>query len=824
MRLSFQWLKTYVKLPPSVTPEKVAEILKLSTVEVEGAEHQGEALENIVIGRVLKAEKHSNADKLLVCAVDTGKEMLQIVCGGTNVRAGMLVAVAKIGASVRWHGEGEFVEMKLVSLRGVESRGMICASNEVGLADMFPSKNEREIMDVSHLSGVRPGTPLAEALGLDDVIFDIDNKSLTNRPDLWGHYGMAREVAALFRRPLAAYKTSPIRLGKERRLKVDIARAEDCSRYMAVAVEGVTTTPSPSWMQKRLLSAGVRPINTIVDIANYVMLDIGEPMHAFDAVRLSEKNGTIAIEVRRAKNGEAFHALDGRRYDLNGDDIVIVSGGRVLALAGVMGGQEGSVSPSTTSIVFEAANFHPSFVRRTSTRLGLRTESSARFEKSLDPNLCESALRKAVELTLELCPGARVASAIADKKHFRLNQGPIRIPVSEMTRKIGVEIPYKEINRILTALGFSVKKTGEMLAIGVPTWRAMKDISIPEDIVEEVARIYGYHHIPAQLPVFPIVPPAHRSGRLEQRITDALVRGLGYTEVQTYSFVSPVQVRHLGEKEDAYLELENPLSKDRPFLRRNLVGNLLECLAKNRDFSDELRLLEIGKVYRKEEKGEEMGGKNGGVLPRQDTWITAVCMRRGNDSMLEMAKRALVTALGPPAGEAGAAVCEYRVRVVAKPLPWQHPGKTGEIVVGGQVVGFLSEAHPKVSRAFDISGRVGVLELNMSALASLAAEALVFYKPVSVFPAVSRDIAILADQGVLHANFFDAIAGSDPLIHKVELFDVYQDDTMEAGKRSLAYRLTLQSKDHTLTAEEADAAVRKVLEILKKRFNATPRA
>src|SRR3989338_5643835 len=380
MLISFNWLKQHVTLPNSATPFEVAEKLKLSTVEVEGIKHQGKHLENIVVGKILSCEKHPNADKLKVCSVDVGKEKVTIVCGGSNVADGMMVVVAKSGAKVKWHGEGDLVELKPTVIRGVESNGMICGADEVGLLELFPKKEEKEIVDLSGRK-LKAGEPLAAALSLSDVIFEIDNKSLSNRPDLWGHYGIAREVAALFGREVAAYAVPEIKEGKEVKLSVKVEDEKLCPKYLAVAVSGIKIEESPAWLKERLAAVGLRPINNIVDITNFVMLDLGQPMHAFDAAQIVNTKSGQKIIVRHAGDGEEFTTLDGKKHKLDSNMLVIANAEKAVALAGVMGGLASGVNDNTTSIVFESANFDAASIRRTSTKLGLRTDSSARFEK-----------------------------------------------------------------------------------------------------------------------------------------------------------------------------------------------------------------------------------------------------------------------------------------------------------------------------------------------------------------------------------------------------------------------------------------------------------
>ncbi len=429
MLISYNWLKKYTNLA-AVDAKEVAEKLKASTVEVESMQDQGELLQNVVVGKVTVADKHPNADKLKLCKVDVGNEELQIVCGGSNVREGMLVAVAKVGAKVQWHGEGELIELKPTKIRGEDSFGMICASTEIGLGELFPIKDEKEILDLTE-KNFKVGLPLAQVLGLNDWVFEIDNKSLSNRGDLWGHYGMAREVAVLYNRDLQKYETKKISQGKEFKLEVEVTDTKLCPRYMAVAIAGIKVGTSPVWLQEKLMTLGHHPINNIVDITNYIMLDLGQPMHAFDVQKVEEK-----IVVRKAKDGEKVLALDKNEYNLTSSDLVIADNKKALAIAGVMGCMNSAINNDTTSIIFESANFNAVNVRSTSTRLNLRSDSSVRFEKSLDPNTCELALQKAVELVLECCPDAKVVSKVVDEKNFSVSVGPIEMPLNIFAKKL----------------------------------------------------------------------------------------------------------------------------------------------------------------------------------------------------------------------------------------------------------------------------------------------------------------------------------------------------------------------------------------------------
>lgn len=820
MLISYNWLKKYVNLSDSVTPEEVAARLKASTVEVEKVDMQGKSLENIVVGKVISAEKHPNADKLKVCTVDVGDGRLQIVCGGSNVNAGMLVALAKVGAKVQWHGEGELVELKPTTIRNVDSFGMICASTEIGLGELFPLSEEKEILDLSKVKA-KPGVPLATALGLNDAILEIDNKSLSNRPDLWGHYGIAREVAVLFNKNIKEYKTDKIsapgrsalgrKSGKVLSLKVEVEDKKLCPRYMAVAVSGIKVGPSPEWLKKSLMTVGLRSINNIVDITNYVMMDLGQPLHAFDAGKILDSK----IVVRTAKDGEEFVTLDGQKRKLDASMLLIADKEKALAVAGVMGGLESGITDQTNTIIIESANFDPASIRSTSTKLGLRSDASARFEKSLDPNLTELALQKAVELILQVCPGAMVATKVIDESKFNLKQGPISFDLQFLQRKIGVKLQVKEVVKILEQLGFAVKVKGEEFVVHIPTWRATKDISIAEDVVEEILRVYGYDKVPAVLPSFSIEPPEINTARvLENQVKNILANALGYTEVYNYSFVSKAQIEKIGDDLHAYIELDNPLSKEKPYLRRCLLLNLLENLEANQVGKNQLKLFEVGKAYRLEEPGMRVEANGDTLLPGQDTWLTAVCLEKKNNTPFWEAKGVAETLTQ--------SILPGLTLVRSSSGVARHPSRSARLLSGGRMVGSVYELHPMVTSNFSLEGRVGVVKINLSLVASMQGEEKK-YNPISIFPSAERDVAIVVKKSIAHQDVVAAVTGADPLLQSVQLFDVYEGANVGAEYKSMAYHFVYRNNERTLVAEEVEKAHQKIIDILKNKFNAEVR-
>ncbi|KKW42993.1 MAG: Phenylalanine-tRNA ligase beta subunit [Candidatus Magasanikbacteria bacterium GW2011_GWA2_56_11] len=814
MLISKNWLKDFVFLPDAFNPDELALQLSLSTVEVEKVIRQGAGLEGIVVGVIRNIEKHPQADKLWLCQVDAGDGLLPIVCGGSNLSSGMKVALGQIGARVRWHGEGDLIEIKPAVIRGIESQGMICAADEIGLGQLFPSSNEREVINLSHLKA-KPGTPLSTALGLDDVVFDIDNKSLTHRSDLWGHYGIAREVAALQRKKFKALNPPPIKGGKEVSVTVSVADTKLCPRYMAVAFCGIKVAPSPEWLQRRLIAVGLRPINNIVDITNYVMLELGQPLHAFDKASLASPDGSVSIFVRRAQGGEKFVTLDNKEYELNEDAMVIASQERALGLAGIKGGAGSGVTDSTTEIVFEAATFEAANIRRTSLALSLRTDSSARFEKGLDPALPELALRRAAALLCELCPGARAISAVAEERHYTLRTEPIVVPAGFIEKKLGVHIEKKRVWDILERLGFTVEEKKGALAVSSPSWRAVKDVRIPEDVVEEVARIYGYAEIPGSLPEFTIAPPpANRLRALERRVRDILAYESGLTEVYNYSFTAPEWAEKIGLP-GVHLELDNPVAKDRPLLRRSLLPGLLENVEANCHRFSRVGLFEIGRTYIAEAAGERAAPDSDELLPEQHSHAGIIYAEK-NLSVPFYRVAEAIRRLGQRLG-ADISCQAYP----SMPPGYLHPGRAAQLVAGGDIVGWVGEIHPLTAKRLGLETRTAAAEIDLAAyLAYLPERDTARYEPLGVFPAVYRDVAFVVDRRHTHRALCAAIRGFDPLVSSVELFDIYAGEGVRSGAKSLGYHIAYASPERTLTAPEVDKVHAELQKMLMAVFDA----
>ncbi len=796
MNISLNWLRDFVDLP-EVDGKTLGARITAHTAEVEGVIDEAKLYEKMVIGRVLAIRKHSSADRLNLVQTDIGGKTVQLVCGGQNLFEGMLVAVALPGARVRWHGEGELAELSEAKIRGESSFGMICAGEEIGLpADNTPAsmseanakqKEEVRIHDLSELKA-KPGTPLAEALCRNDIILEIDNKSLTHRPDLWGHYGIAREVAAIFGKPLKKLDTFikiPPSKGTEK-ISIKIENDKLCPRFSAAIVTGIKIEESPQWMKARLQAAGMNPHNNIVDITNYVMLELGQPMHAYDRSIVGD-NGFL---IRHAKKGEKLITLDGSEQKLSEEDpLVCNAAGEPLGLAGLKGGLKSGISDATREIILEAANFNAIVVRKSSMRHALRTDASQRFEKILDPALTEVALKRAIHLILKLCPHASVASALTTAGTWKPSKSQLTISPENICRKIGVKIPTKKISSILKSLEFGVAVSGKNLKIAVPSHRATGDVDIEEDIVEEVARLYGYDNIPALRPQQPMKLPLENEERFHKHLTRSIFAlGLGFTEVVNYSFTNKDRFERCGIPEEGHLKILNYLSEDQTHLRTTLVPNLLNTVAGNHREFPSIRIFELGRTYK--EIGE--------FMPLEEKHLAAVVAEDGES--FYNAKGALETFLknfraGP-----------YQLKASAKPLPYAHPKKSMDILFRGKAIGQIFTVHPAVLKSFDVPLSTSLFELNFSELVKQGRE-ISRFKTLAKFPSMFFDVSVLVDKTITVENVEKCIlsANSGNLIQSVVLFDIYEGQGIPEDKKSLSFSIEIRHEDRTLTDQELQA-------------------
>lgn len=809
MRLSYHWLQEYVTLPASVTPEKLAHDLTMATVEVEEVVDQARDFQNMVVGKIVALKEHPHADRLQLAVVDVGeKGQKQIVCGGTNLFEGMLVAVALPGARVRWHGEGDMAELTATTIRGEESYGMICASAEIGLGDIFPC-GEREIMNIS-FTKTEPGVSLAAALKMTDVVLVIDNKSLTNRPDLWSHYGMARELSAIYKVPLKELELIKLDKGKSKRLKISV-KSKACRRYMGVVVDKVKISPSPDWMQQRLIAAGMRPINNIVDLTNYVMLETGEPMHAFDYKNISGAH----IVVRQANDNETLTTLEGEERKLSADTLVIADAKRPIALAGIKGGADAGISESTATIVIESANFDPVNIRKTSLKYNVRTDASQRHEKALDIERPEIGLARFLALLNNIVPDANVDSVI-DEGEKQTKKVEIDINREFIVSRLGRDIPVKEISETLERLGFSVKVKDDNFRIAVPPWRATGDVSIPEDIVEEVARIYGYDNLGFQPLRVALEKAVYQPRQLaERRVKEYLSMAAGMNEVFCYPWVADRFHALLGS---GPIALAHPPAEDRKFLATTLIPNIIEAVEKNIRNIDDFRLFELAKVFiparRTDGKGSEYLPDQptrlaGAVIgpDQQDTFLAVKGIVQGLLSHIGVASVSFIRGkelfAQQRAGDAGGE-CPPAWLDLCHGLALHSSAR----VLG--YMGFVSEEHLAEKCDF-VNKSVCFFELFFDRILKTEA-AVKKYEPVPPFPPVIRDLSIVVDRSVAWEDIRNLVFGADNLVASVSFLSPYD----LGSKKSIALRVEYRSPQRTLTGDEVEKIEQKILRKIKK--------
>lgn len=792
MLVAYRWLQEYTEVPWG--PEELAERLTMLGLEVSSVRRPFPPIPNVVVGRITAVEPHPGSERLRVCTVDVGSRSIRAVTGAPNVRTGMTVPVALPGARLGQNG----TEIRVAEIAGVASEGMLCSERELGIGD-----DASGIMALP--DDVPVGEGVVEALGLDDAVLEI--KVYPNRPDCQSVVGIAREVAALTRGTVRLPDAAHARGSKERPFEVRVEAPDLCSRFCAQVVEGVKIAPSPAWLQRYLRLCGMRPINNVVDVTNFVMLELGQPLHAYDLKRLA---GPLLV-ARRAKPGEVVRTLDGVDRTLTEEMLVIADAAKAVGIAGVMGGEATEVTADTADIVLEAANFHAASVRRTSRTLGLQTEASLRFEKGLDPHLPAQAIARAASLIAELAHGKPSAS-VTDVHGELPAERLITVRPERVNRVLGTQISAADMKWMLRALHFSVEVTDtDRLQVRVPTYRS--DVTREIDLIEEIARLYGYDNIAPTLPK----GAGSRGGQstaMEQ--LDALRRRLvsaGLSEAITYSFMSPQSLRHLGLPDDApesrAIPILNPISEEMSTLRTTLIPNMLELLSRNlRRQVQSVYVFEIGAVFRTERLPLQAQPDE---RPTLAIGLTGEAPSRGWGDPARPVDFFDLKGLV----EAALDVLGVEGKVAPFQHPAFHPGRCAAVFVGGERVGVLGEVHPEVLARFEIEQRAYVAELDLRPL--LGRVRTPVFKPIPRYPALRRDLALLAPEHVPAEQIARILLEEGaPLLTKLELFDVYVGAQVPAGYRSLAYALEWQAPDRTLTEQEIGAVQERILNKLQE--------
>ena len=806
MRVSFQWLSQYVDLE-GVTPQDLAEALTRSGVEVDEVIDLGEEIENVVIGLVRECKPHPAADKLTLCQVDLGDgEPVQIVCGAKNVQAGQKVPVAKIGAKLPGG-----IKIKKAKLRGEVSHGMICSASELGIDDRLLSEDQKEGILV-----LPEDAPLGEDaiayLGLNDSILELD---LTpNRSDCLSMIGVAYEVAAILDRelhlPTIDLQESDQEASAE--VEVNVEAKEACPYYVARKVKGVRIGPSPIWLQNRLRAVGIRPINNVVDVTNYVMMEYGQPLHAFDAQQV--KDGRII--VRLARQGEKVVTLDDQERTLDESMLTISDPEKVIAVAGVMGAANSEVTSSTRDIILEAAYFDPSRTRRTAVTLDLRSEASLRFEKGVDPERVEEACSRAAQLIAQLA-GGTVLKGAAVNKSSAFTRRNILLSINKLNSVLGTQLEANEVEQLFRRLRFQWENVGQKWQVTVPTRRP--DLAIEEDLIEEVARLYGYDRIPTTLPQGITTPGSFTPKQRLKRRIKTFLQGAGLDQVVTYSLVDEEESRWGSwfKEQVEPIRLAMPMSKERSFLRTTLIPSLLEVAHYNKNRQQEdIHIFEMGRIYLSQEKElhqlpeekEVVAGLISGMWQKHD-W------QQVNEPADFYVVKGLVEGL---LHYLGIGPVQFK-KIIREHY---HPGRTAEVLINGQRLGFIGQLHPLVQKDWELK-EVYLFELDLDGLYDhLPAQ--VTYEPLPKYPGVEQDLAIVVDQEVEAEAVLETIKeAGQPLLKQIALFDVYTGEGIAPGKKSLAFSLLFRHEERTLTDDEVREVRQHILDRLAQKWGAVLR-
>ncbi len=800
MFVSTKWLQEYVDLS-GVTPEELAKLITKAGIEVEGVNNLSEGIKNVVVGYVMEREQHPEADKLSKCTVDVGEEQpVQIICGAPNVAKGQKVIVAKIGAVL----PGNF-KIKKAKLRGEVSEGMICSLQELGVEGKVVGKEFSNGIFVLP-NDAEVGTDALEVLHRDDAVLEL---GLTpNRADCLNMIGVAYEVAAILDKDVKLPTVGTEETGSADFINVSVESKEDAPYYSAKLVKGVKVGPSPLWMQARLMSAGIRPINNIVDITNYILIEYGQPLHAFDNNKLNSKQ----IIVRHAKSNENITTLDGEERTLQPHHLVIATEKEAVAIAGVMGGQTTEVDENTVDVLIESAVFKGQTVRQTSKDLGLRSESSARFEKGIDPSRTYSASERAAQLMAELAGGTIVEGTVV-ANHIVNNAPKVSVTVNKINNVLGTSIDADTVKDIFRRLRLEATQDGELFTVTVPSRRG--DITIEEDLVEEVGRMYGYDHIPATLPTGVASRGQLTIYQAKRRKARQFLQHAGLFEAVTYSLTSNSKVKRFaletGEAKPVRLSL--PMSEERSELRFSLVPHLLDAVAYNVARKEEnVQLFETGSVFLTLDKSE---------LPREEEYLAGALTGSWLQHAWQGEKKAVdfYVVKGILDGLFNELGLSDKISYVAAKKEDLHPGRTASILVNNEEIGFIGQVHPVTQKEWDIK-ETYVFQLSLAKLFNTEVDD-ILYNVIPRFPAMNRDMALVVDSTVFAGDILSTIRlAGGKLLKDAIIFDLYEGDKMEAGKKSVAFSLTYFDPERTLTDEEVTKAHQKVLKVVEETHSA----
>ena len=806
MKVSLNWVKKYVDLPENITTKQMATDLTLRTVEVEGYENTEDKFHDIIVGKILEVNEHPNADKLRVCKVDIGEvEPKQIVCGGSNLYPNEMVVVCKPGAEVYWHGESELMKIKDSKVRGVDSYGMICGAEEVYLENIFPAKEEDEIVDLAGID-CYPGQSITEIIDMKDVVLEIDNKSLTNRPDLWGHYGIARELSAIYDVDLKPIEKIKID-SKLPKYDVVIEDTTKCQRYVAVEIDNVYEKRSPLWMQSAIIKGGMRPINAIVDITNYVMMAVGQPLHAFDKTHVDGNK----IIVRNAREGEELLLLDNNTIELTTDDLVISDSKDAMALAGIRGGKKDSILPETTGVVLEVANFTAKTIRKTGKRFDEKTDASIRYEKNIDTQRVEEGLNLALALFKEIFPESKIV-AFNDVYPVETKNEKINVSEEFLDTRLGKKIDRETITRVLTRLGYEVNYKNGIYTVVVPTYRSTGDVSLKDDVMGDIARLLSFESFEAQ-PLTISFDHAVLQNKvlLETRIKEYLSNRCGFYEIFTYPWINEKYINAASINKEDSIKLATPPSPEEAYLRSSLVPGMLEAISKNLRYFDSFKMFEMAQVFI---KGEYHESSEDETLPIHKKLLTGSIVG-SNPKEIFYKLKGVIEKISRYTH-----MKELTFTTECEKPSWADINAYLAIKLDNNIVGYMGLLSVKTMNDAKIKRtNVAIFELDSDMFIPLESRTNKF-KHIPVLPSVEKDLSLIVDENITWAEMTKYIRSK---ASDIKFIEEYRGNQIPDGKKSIMLRVTFDSGDTTLTSEEINIKLDAIIRTLNKMCGAVLR-
>lgn len=806
MKVSLNWVKKYVDLPDYITTKQIATDLTLRTVEVEGYENTEEKFHDIIVGKILEVNEHPNADKLRVCKVDIGDgEPKQIVCGGSNLYTNEMVVVCKPGAEVYWHGESELMKIKDSKVRGVDSYGMICGAEEVYLENIFPAKDEDEIVDLAGID-CYPGQSITEIIDMKDVVLEIDNKSLTNRPDLWGHYGIARELSAIYDVDLKPIEKVKIDSNLPK-YDVVIEDTTKCQRYVAVEIDNVYEKRSPLWMQSAIIKGGMRPINAIVDITNYVMMAVGQPLHAFDKTHVDGNK----IIVRNARDGEELLLLDNNTIELTTDDLVISDSKDAMALAGIRGGKKDSILPETTGVVLEVANFTAKTIRKTGKRFDEKTDASIRYEKNLDTQRVEEGLNLALALFKEIFPESKIV-AFNDVYPVKTKNEKINVSEEFLDTRLGKKIDRETITRVLTRLGYEVNYKNGIYTVVVPTYRSTGDVSLKDDVMGDIARLLSFESFEAQ-PLTISFDHAVLQNKvlLETRIKEYLSNRCGFYEIFTYPWINEKYIAAASINKEVSIKLATPPSPEEAYLRSSLIPGMLEAISKNLRYFDSFKMFEMAQVFI---KGEYHESSEDETLPIHKKLLTGSIVGSNPKEIFYELKGVIENI------SRYTHMKELNFTTECEKPSWADINAYLAIKLDNELVGYMGLLSVKTMNDAKIKRtNVAIFELDSDMFIPLESRTNKF-KHIPVLPSVEKDLSLIVDENITWADMTKYIRSK---ASDIKFIEEYRGNQIPEGKKSIMLRVTFDSGDTTLTSEEINTKLDAIIRTLNKMCGAVLR-